>query len=303
MPEFEVVCLANSRKKPGRCIAGIRTDGQGWVRPVSPTELNGALTYSERCLNTNSEPQILDVIRFSCDRHHPKPHHPEDWIITSTKWRLVRPASADYIALLRDLLIAGPTLFGDTGNRLPTTQFEAQPALSSLALVEPTDLLWNVNIANNGERKIRAEFSLGNTNYSLPLTDPLYEQRMSHLTQGRYARKAANIADNATVWMTISLGMPFKYDDQEEYFCYKLAAAVIVLPGGELSKIHRTQDKQPVVVPPWGVFLGDTEGWNDEDDERLAIMAQGGMRAEEIAKIMQRSDMDVRMRLSQLVME
>jgi hypothetical protein len=42
MPTVEIICLANSRKHSGRCVAGLRTDGQGWIRPVGPSD-NGTL--------------------------------------------------------------------------------------------------------------------------------------------------------------------------------------------------------------------------------------------------------------------
>ena len=34
MPHWEFICLANSRKLGGHCVAGIKTDGSGWVRPT-----------------------------------------------------------------------------------------------------------------------------------------------------------------------------------------------------------------------------------------------------------------------------
>jgi hypothetical protein len=40
-----IVCLANSRKYQGRCVAGVEWQGQmigGWIRPVSGME-RGAL--------------------------------------------------------------------------------------------------------------------------------------------------------------------------------------------------------------------------------------------------------------------
>jgi hypothetical protein len=36
MPTFEMICLAKSSKRGGICIAGLKTDGSGWLRPVSP---------------------------------------------------------------------------------------------------------------------------------------------------------------------------------------------------------------------------------------------------------------------------
>ncbi len=33
MPQFGIICLANSRKNGGHCVAGLRMDGGGWLRP------------------------------------------------------------------------------------------------------------------------------------------------------------------------------------------------------------------------------------------------------------------------------
>ena len=53
-----VVCLANSRKYPGRCVAGKLVEGAqvgGWVRPVSGNE-HGAI------LAENQNPKLLDIV-------------------------------------------------------------------------------------------------------------------------------------------------------------------------------------------------------------------------------------------------
>ena len=38
MPSLDLICLANSSKLGSRCLAGLRVDGGGWVRPVSNQE-------------------------------------------------------------------------------------------------------------------------------------------------------------------------------------------------------------------------------------------------------------------------
>jgi len=38
MPSVDLICLANSHKWNFRCVAGLRVDGGGWVRPVSDKE-------------------------------------------------------------------------------------------------------------------------------------------------------------------------------------------------------------------------------------------------------------------------
>ena len=60
-----IVCLANSRKMSGRCIAGkeLLEDGRvgGWIRPVSDRE-DEEVSEFERQYDDGAEPRILDVI-------------------------------------------------------------------------------------------------------------------------------------------------------------------------------------------------------------------------------------------------
>src|SRR4051812_18419224 len=69
-----IVCLANSRKWQGRCIAGMEWDGRkagAWVRPVTAME-KGALMQQRICGN-GRDPQLLDLveIEFAAPQQHP----------------------------------------------------------------------------------------------------------------------------------------------------------------------------------------------------------------------------------------
>ena len=318
MPEFEILCLANSRKRSGRCIAGIRTDGQGWIRPVGWTE-DGGLTPNNYWLDNHSEPQVLDVIRLNCARPRPKPHHPEDWILGPSAWRLAsRPASPEQLDSLRSFLVPGPALFGDANSRVPAAQFKSRPVASSLALVAPENLRWLVE-ENADKRRVSAQFSLCGAFYSLRLTDPLYERKMAHLPPGQQPRGAAGIPATATVWLTVSLSEPFQKAGGAESFCHKLAAAVIVLPGSE-PPVAEFAPEAESETPPFPVSLLNAkpkskakaalqteyarnyEWWSDAEDERLIVMAKSGMTAEAIAKLLQRSESAVLERVGKLVL-
>lgn len=59
-----IVCLANSRKHNGRCIAGIELVAgrrAGWVRPVS-NRPGAEVSEYERQYSDGSDPQVLDMI-------------------------------------------------------------------------------------------------------------------------------------------------------------------------------------------------------------------------------------------------
>ncbi len=57
---LDIICLANSRKLTGRCVAGLRTDGMGWVRPVSALP-DGTLSMKDYTLDHGNEVELLDI--------------------------------------------------------------------------------------------------------------------------------------------------------------------------------------------------------------------------------------------------
>ncbi len=62
--ENTILCLANSRRPDGRCIAGkeVVTNGYGnWIRPVNarPTE---EISEEDRRYEDGKDPRVLDVI-------------------------------------------------------------------------------------------------------------------------------------------------------------------------------------------------------------------------------------------------
>lgn len=230
MPTFEIVCLENSRRGKGRCVAGLRTDGQGWIRPVG-SNAEGILHPYHYTLHNNTEAQTLDVLRVDCSRAHPKPHHPEDWIAQPVSWRLIsRPVNPEQMEWLRSHLTSGPHLLGCTQDKIAHRVLQARPAAHSLALIAPQKLQWLVKIGADGERKVRALFGLDGAEYNLALTDPVIEGRLQHLPVGAHPRASARLKAEDDVWLTISLSEPFAPDGGDEEHCYKLVAAVIVVP-------------------------------------------------------------------------
>jgi hypothetical protein len=108
MPEIEMVCLANSRKHQGRCVAGLITDGSAWIRPVS-SAADGSLFPSHYILQDGTETQVMDVVHLEVRQHRPENHQPENWVIGKSKWQLVRRSVSvqDYRDLFRKYSIHG----------------------------------------------------------------------------------------------------------------------------------------------------------------------------------------------------
>ena len=227
----EIICLANSRKMQGRCIAGLKTDGTGWVRPVAAGGADGTLHAADYRLPDGSEPQLLDVLQISCADARPAPHQPENRRIHRALWRLVsRPQPPSVPETLRSLLLGSlvksPLLLGNFGDKRDYGVLCRSPAEASLALVAPENLRWCIKTGVRGNRQTKAEFHLTHTPYCLSVTDPVWTQRLAHLPNGLYPREAAGVSADAQILFTISLSEPLEWNNH----CYKLVAGVFVLP-------------------------------------------------------------------------
>jgi hypothetical protein len=251
MPIVDLVCLASSNKMRGRCIAGLRIDGKGWVRPIASDTDHGQLYFQHMRLDDGSEPGVLDVIGVDLASPKPAPGQPENWLIGKRGWALrTRPAGPELNPLLHSALVTGPALLGSGEGRV--AENAAIGATASLALVSPSRLRFYLGRDRYRHLQPRAVFDLNGGRYDLPITDPAWTTRIvrelsrmaepvkAHpLTsvdeikkrilsgQGLKATEAAEevmgIPGSSTVLLAASLGEAFNG------YCYKLVAGVIVL--------------------------------------------------------------------------
>lgn len=63
MDPIEIICLANSRKISGRCIAGKIISSNKWMRSVSSRE-NEEISEEERRYENGQMPKLLDIIKI-----------------------------------------------------------------------------------------------------------------------------------------------------------------------------------------------------------------------------------------------
>ncbi len=238
MAYVEMICLANSRKRGGRCVVGLRTDGQGWLRPVAPYE-DGALYGQHYTLDDGSQAQMLDVLMVDVVEPVPAPHQPENWLVGQETWKLVsRPAGRKEAMMLASHVQRGPELLRCETNKMPLEAFQGMSARSSAALVAPMHVDWEIKRGFEGRRQVRARFALGRVRYDLVVTDPDLEQRLSHLQEGSYYIPSPDDERiSERFLLTISLGEEFNG------FHYKLVAGVAAIPRAWRSREGQRQSR------------------------------------------------------------
>lgn len=217
-----IVCLANSRKLGGRCIAGkeVWQSGYGeWIRPIGYTE-TGELALSQIQCQDRQIPRLLDVIQVPLEIHRPHTFQAENHLITANKiWMREQPILQSQLPLMVDdavsLWFYGFNSFSGINDRIPEAIADAQ-IRSSLLLIKPEQVELRV-VSELGGRKVRAHFVYHDVEYLLMVTDPIVENEMLRRPNGNYP-----IPQNS-VYLCVSLGEPF------QGFTYKLVAAVIYI--------------------------------------------------------------------------
>lgn len=223
MRAVEILCLANSRKINGRCVAGLTSQGE-WIRPVSG-EGDGTLYQPQYVLESGDEATVLDVLDVRLYEHAPERHQPENWRVTDQRWQRTGHLSGEgALRFLRENCAPGPELLGNKSDRVSWERLGTAPAESSLALVEPRNLRWYITTSFRGYRQTRALFTLGDEGYDLSITDPIWEARLAGLAHGIQPLEAGGLTEKDNVFLTISLSEPLPNG-----YCFKLIAAIIAL--------------------------------------------------------------------------
>ena len=225
-----IVCLANSKKMSGRCVAGREVGASGpgpWVRPVTsrPSE---ELSEIERMYEDGSEPRLLDVIDVPLLQHRPHACQTENWLLNPEQyWRRVRRVDwnelAGYVENPPTLWRNGHSTHHGVNDEIPQTEADRLPGSLCLTHVPGVELVvFAPSLAfGNPKRKVQVRFRHAGATYALMLTDPLVERNYLARDDGTYPL--------GECCLTISLSEPFqKSGHSGEYFRYKLVAAIIV---------------------------------------------------------------------------
>ena len=218
----QIVCLANSRKYSGRCVAGKEWSGNrvgGWIRPVGGRD-TGELSVKETQYKDGKTPDLLDIISVRLTKHSPHSYQTENYLMDEGVWVKKGRFPASDLAGLCDpvdcLWINGYHTQNGLNDRMPRETVEEQ-LKSSLLFIKPDNVVITVEEGANLLKKVRSRFSFAGEEYLLQITDPLIESRFFLKDIGDYP------IDEKNIYLTISISEPYKG------FCYKLVAGVLNL--------------------------------------------------------------------------
>jgi len=229
--ERRIICLANSKKFKGRCLAGkLYTHGRigGWIRPVS-NRADDSLNKIEREVGKDTEPQLLDILEFGIKKSVASGHQIENWLINSNRI-MVRTGRVSPLDLLP--AIDKPINLWHTGKSSKAygtndlvPENRIADANCSLYLIKVDKL--NVQVITNNfgyvSRQVRGEFTYIGETYNLVITDPKIDSQYKLNKDGQY--------EVNNVLLTISLAKT-EYETKSigSSGYYKLIAGVIILP-------------------------------------------------------------------------
>ncbi|MBS4028966.1 MAG: hypothetical protein KGZ58_10040 [Ignavibacteriales bacterium] len=207
------VCLANSFKEGGRCLAGIELDNRNnpiiangrpkWIRPVCNTPHGEIPTHLVSHIN------ILDIIEIETIGNPNTDYQSENALFRENSIRTVGTFSRNNLNPLCENM---PSIFGNRGKAVP--QNAIVNLKYSLMLVRTDNFeVVEKTYEDNPYKKQRLVFTYNGNQYDFPITDPVFLHR--------YQTNPNSIDNINEVFLSLSLGVGW-----EDWY-YKLVAAII----------------------------------------------------------------------------
>lgn len=203
-----IVCLANSFKRGGRCVAGIDLETNKWIRPIG-RGYEGAIGR-ERLID-GTEPKLLDILDIPIGGNADDLGcQPENRVLRPGPWRKVGEIEENDV---RQYIEETDRLLHNFDKNVPSSEFESniqKTEWKSLQLIHVT----NARFSENRWGKTECNFFYSGHWYLLKARCPEAEQY---------------IGSKADYILTVSLAGPFKREQQDELCCWKIVAGVIRL--------------------------------------------------------------------------
>ncbi|MBO4315997.1 MAG: hypothetical protein J5867_08575 [Prevotella sp.] len=255
------ICLANSYKRGGRCIAGIeiakKANGKWkmirnqegapqWIRPIANTP------YGEIPIHVANDIKLLSVIKLVDVQPCPHNAHTEDTLFSHIECcHFDFPNDIDVLNRILDPI--HQAIFHNRGRAISTQMITGLNY--SLMLIHPENIQTYIDETRE-KSKYRMSFTYFGTNYDFPITDPLFLDRMRETPQ-LYSQ-----IDNA--YLTLSLGMEF------EGWHHKLVAGVII-PKIDNNRQQLDVSKTTIEVEN-SLKKSSTDWFNDYEKELVSLL-------------------------------
>ena len=280
------ICLANSYKRGGRCIAGVEivTNNSGvwkpvrnddgrprWIRPIAKT------TYGEIPNFVSEGIELLSVVKLTNVVPCPEQAHVENVYYSQMK-------QCEYNVLLEPSILnqlidsKHQSIFHNRGRAVSAEMLMG--INYSLMLIHP-DKASAYRDENREKSKNRMKFTYYGVEYDFPITDPSFLEEFK-----REPERYDKIPD---VYLALSLGLEF------EGWHHKLVAGVIiptdsVKPYDTEAISYMNQQKQ--------LHHNAYAKWTNEDDEQLCTLVEEGVSIQELCRIFGRNEGAIRSRIS-----
>ena len=229
----QVICLANSRKRGDRCIAGIELSTGRWVRPV--TNLDDGRIPSYIRLIQGNEPALLDILEIPLSETGPSfGFASENRLILPGMWRLLGKVEPN--ELIKYTYNLHNQILHNTKKYVLIPFLQSQPVerRQTLQLVHVSEFeVKNTERVRGGSswkgtiKGIGGEYLV-----DANITDPVFVEKLN-----------AGYRPKTPCFVTVSLSMPWRPSDWEgEDPCWKLIASVI-----EANDVKASKDAQKYI--------------------------------------------------------
>ena len=290
------ICLANSYKHGGRCIAGIEVvpqsdsnlvivrhdDGRPkWIRPVSMSangEISNHLAESFK---------IFSLVKLTEVEPCPDKAHTED--VHCSRMEICPIELSPSNAFLNQLLdTRHQAVFYYRGKAIPAKIIDRLDY--SLMLIHPENACAYCDEERENS-KYRMKFTYFGSNYDFPITDPVFLEQ--------FKKNPDDFSDLKGVYLVLSLGMEF------EGFHFKLVATVLFPK--DLDAIEKPQSSDvsglSYMEQQKLLYSNAYAKWTPEEDSEILKLSGRGLSIKELTKIFERNEGAIRSRIKKLTME
>lgn len=290
------ICLANSYKHGGRCIAGIevvpQSDGSlgivrhddgrpRWIRPVSMSA-NGEIP------NHLAESfKIFSLVKLTDVEPCPDNAHTED--VHCTRMEICPfelSPTKDFLNQLIDT--QHQAVFYFRGKSIPTTIIDRLDY--SLMLIHPDNACAYCDEGRENS-KYRMKFTYNGSNYDFPITDPVFLEQFKKIPD--------SYADLDGAYLVLSLGIAF------EGFHYKLVATVLIPNDLDVAEKPQSIDESSLSYMEQQklLYANAYAKWTPKEDAELLELLHKGMSIKELVKKFERNEGAIRSRIKKLTFE